>query len=297
MQTANRSDPTTRATVLTGAAALGASALIGKPAIAQAWSPTKTIRIIVPFPAGATTDMLARLFAQRMTETLGQTVVVENVGGAGGALGADQVAKAAPDGHTLLFHNITFTTTTTTYQFAKKSRHDIEADFVPISVGAYVPFWLLAHPSVPANDLKEFVGLGEDDQGQAELRLDRPRQHHESDGRGAQTRRRHPDAARAVPRRGAAGDGDAVRPHPVRRRPAVELAAARALGALKAMAVATPSAAMPKVPTVRAARLSQSRAAGLERLPRAQGHARAGGRAPASGDRGGEQASRRASSA
>ena len=142
---------------LAGAAALGASALIGKPAIAQAWSPTKTIRVIVPFPAGATTDMLARLFAQRMTEALGQTVVIENVGGAGGALGADQVAKAAPDGHTLLFHNITFTTTTTTYQLAKKSRHDIEADFVPISVGAYVPFWLLAHPSVPANDLKEFA--------------------------------------------------------------------------------------------------------------------------------------------
>ncbi|MGE5780842.1 MAG: Bug family tripartite tricarboxylate transporter substrate binding protein, partial [Hyphomicrobiales bacterium] len=62
--------------------------------------PAKTIRIIVPFPAGATTDMLARLFAQRMTEGLGQSVVVENVGGAGGSLGADQVAKAAPDGYT-----------------------------------------------------------------------------------------------------------------------------------------------------------------------------------------------------
>jgi tripartite-type tricarboxylate transporter receptor subunit TctC len=59
--------------------------------------------------------MLARLFAQRMAESLGQTVLVENVGGAGGALGADQVAKATPDGHTLLFHNITFTTTTTTF--------------------------------------------------------------------------------------------------------------------------------------------------------------------------------------
>ena len=157
MQTGKTSPGVTRRRVVAGAAAVGASALLGKPAIAQAWSPTKTIRVIVPFPAGATTDMLARLFAQRMTEGLGQTVLVENVGGAGGALGADQVAKAAPDGHTLLFHNITFTTTTTTYQLAKKSRHDIEADFVPISVGAYVPFWLLAHPGVPANDLKEFV--------------------------------------------------------------------------------------------------------------------------------------------
>jgi len=73
----------TRRQILAGTAALGASTLLGKPAIAQAWSPTKTIRIIVPFPAGATTDMLARLFAQRMTEALGQTVLVENVGGAG----------------------------------------------------------------------------------------------------------------------------------------------------------------------------------------------------------------------
>jgi tripartite-type tricarboxylate transporter receptor subunit TctC len=80
--------------LLKGAAAAGAAALMPRSALAQSWSPTRTIRIVVPFPAGATTDMLARLFAQRMTETFGQTVLVENVGGAGGALGADQVAKA-----------------------------------------------------------------------------------------------------------------------------------------------------------------------------------------------------------
>jgi tripartite-type tricarboxylate transporter receptor subunit TctC len=138
---------------------IGASALIGAgavPAFAQEKFPSKTIRIIVPFPAGATTDMLARLFAQRMTETMGQTVVVENIGGAGGSLGADQVAKAAPDGHTLLFGNITFTTTTSSLLYAKRAKHDFD-DFVPVSVGAYVPLLLLAHPSVPANNLKEFV--------------------------------------------------------------------------------------------------------------------------------------------
>jgi tripartite-type tricarboxylate transporter receptor subunit TctC len=139
---------------------IGASALVGAAAAPAAFAqerfPSKTIRIIVPFPAGATTDMLARLFAQRMTETMGQTVVVENVGGAGGSLGADQVAKAAPDGHTLLFGNITFTTTTSSLLFAKRARHDFD-DFVPVSVGAYVPLLLLAHPSVPAKDLKEFV--------------------------------------------------------------------------------------------------------------------------------------------
>src|SRR5262245_41183391 len=106
---------TTRREMLIGAASTGL-ALAATPVWAQTY-PTKTARIIVPFPAGATTDMLARLFAQRLTETLGQTFVVENVGGAGGSLGADQVAKAPPDGYTLLFHNITFTTTTASLQF------------------------------------------------------------------------------------------------------------------------------------------------------------------------------------
>jgi len=85
--------------------------------------------------------------------------VVENVGGAGGSLGADQIAKAAPDGYSLLFHNLTFSTTTSSLQYAGRSRHDIEKDFVPISVGAYVPMLLLAHPSVQAKDLKEFVAI------------------------------------------------------------------------------------------------------------------------------------------
>ena len=126
------------------------------PSQAQERYPSRTIRIVVPFPAGATTDMLARLFAQRLSETMGQSVVVENVGGGGGSIGADQVAKAAPDGYTLLFGNITFSTTTSSLLYAKRARHDFD-DFVPVSVGAYVPLLLLAHPSVPANDLKEFV--------------------------------------------------------------------------------------------------------------------------------------------
>jgi tripartite-type tricarboxylate transporter receptor subunit TctC len=150
-------DGQTRRWIIGVAALAGAMALGPAGACGQERFPARNIRIIVPFPAGATTDMLARLFAQRMTEGLGQTVVVENVGGAGGSLGADQVAKASPDGYTLLFHNITFTTTTSSLQFVGRSRHDIEQDFVPISVGAYVPLLLLAHPSVPVRDLKEFV--------------------------------------------------------------------------------------------------------------------------------------------
>lgn len=147
---------TTRRAFAAAATALAFFAFSATPSLAQNY-PTRTVRIVVPFPAGATTDMLARLFAQRLSEGLGQTFVVENVGGAGGSLGADQVAKAAPDGYTLLFHNLTFSTTTSSLQYVGRSRHDIEKDFIPISVGAYVPMLLLAHPSVPVKDLKEFV--------------------------------------------------------------------------------------------------------------------------------------------
>ena len=145
---------TTRRDLLKGAIA-GGLALFPKLADAQAF-PNRTIRVIVPFPAGATTDMLARLIANRMAERLGQSVVIENVGGGGGWIGADQVAKAAADGHTLLFGNITFTTTTASLMFAGKARHTFD-DFVPVSVGAYVPLLFLANNDVPAKDLKEFV--------------------------------------------------------------------------------------------------------------------------------------------
>jgi tripartite-type tricarboxylate transporter receptor subunit TctC len=148
---------TTRRDILRGGAALGAASLFPMPAIGQGAFPNRSIRIVVPFPAGATTDMLARLYAQHFSERLGQNAVVENVGGGGGSIGAEQVARATPDGHTLLFHNLTFPTTTTVMQAAGRARHDIEKDFEPVSVGAYVPFWYLASADVPSKDLKEFV--------------------------------------------------------------------------------------------------------------------------------------------
>ena len=131
--------------------------LLATPALAQAWQPTGTIRVVVPFPAGGTTDILARLYAQRMTETLGVSVVVENRGGGGGSIGADVVAKATPDGQTLLFHNLTFSTTTAALEFAGRAPHSIERDFAPISLGANVPMMLLVHPSVPANNIRELA--------------------------------------------------------------------------------------------------------------------------------------------
>ncbi len=131
--------------------------LLATPALAQAWQPAGTIRVVVPFPAGGTTDILARLYAQRLTETLGVSVVVENRGGGGGSIGADVVAKAAPDGQTLLFHNLTFSTTTAALEFAGRAPHSIERDFAPISLGANVPMMLLVHPSVPANNIRELA--------------------------------------------------------------------------------------------------------------------------------------------
>jgi len=136
-------------------AVLAAGCLAAMPAQAQT-IPGNQIKIIVPFPAGGTTDLLARIFAQKLTESFGQSVVVENAGGGGGSIGADKVAKAAPDGYTLLLHNVTFSTTTTSLQYTGRAKHSFE-DFAPVSLAANVPLVLMSHPSVPAKDLKEFV--------------------------------------------------------------------------------------------------------------------------------------------
>ena len=127
-------------------------------ALAQAY-PSKPIKIVVPFPAGGTTDVVARMVAQRMSESMGQPVLVENKGGAGGALGADAVAKSAPDGYTLLMHNITFPLSSVAQALANRSPFNVETDFIGVSIAVYVPFVLTAHPSVPAKDLRELAAL------------------------------------------------------------------------------------------------------------------------------------------
>lgn len=127
-----------------------------------AWSqsyPSRPIRIVVPFPAGGTTDIVARLVAQRLSESMKQPVVVDNRGGAGGALGADIVAKAAPDGHTLLMHNITFPLSSVAQTLARRSPFNAETDFAGVSIAVYVPFVITAHPGVPAKDLRELGAL------------------------------------------------------------------------------------------------------------------------------------------
>jgi tripartite-type tricarboxylate transporter receptor subunit TctC len=121
--------------------------------------PNKPIKIVVPFPPGGTTDIVARMVAQRMSEAMGQPITVENRGGAGGSIGADVVAKAAPDGYTLLMHNISFPLTTLSLTVAGRVPYKIDSDFAPISNVVNVALILTAHPSVPAKDLKEFVAL------------------------------------------------------------------------------------------------------------------------------------------
>ena len=126
-------------------------------ALAQAPYPAQTVRLIVPFPAGGTTDLVARLLAQRMAESTGQQFIVENRAGAGGTIGAAAVAKAAPDGYTLLVHNIAFVTASAILGLAGRLPYDIEKDFTPVSQLVGVPIVIVTHPSLPANNLRDLA--------------------------------------------------------------------------------------------------------------------------------------------
>ena len=125
--------------------------------------PSKPIRLIVPFPAGGTTDIVARLVGQRMQETMGQPVLIENKGGAGGQIGAAEVAKAAPDGYTLLMHNITFPMASVAAQVQNRPMYNIDGDFAGVSIAVFVPLVITAANQVPAKDLRQFVDLVKSD--------------------------------------------------------------------------------------------------------------------------------------
>jgi tripartite-type tricarboxylate transporter receptor subunit TctC len=141
------------------ATSVSAFALLTAPLASAQTYPSKPIRMVVPFPAGGTTDVVARIVAQRMSESMGQPITIDNRGGAGGAIGADIVAKAAPDGYTILMHNLTFPLSSVAQTLAKRSPFNPETDFAGISIAVYVPFMLTANPSVPAKDLKELASL------------------------------------------------------------------------------------------------------------------------------------------
>ena len=141
-----------RTLVATAALSLAAASPL---AWAQAFPSAKPVRLVVPFAPGGTTDIVARIVAEKMGAALGQTVVVENKAGAGGAIGAMEVVKAAPDGYTLSV--ATVSTTAANPAINPKIPYDPIADFVPIMNIAATPNLIAVHPSFAAKDYKGFV--------------------------------------------------------------------------------------------------------------------------------------------
>jgi tripartite-type tricarboxylate transporter receptor subunit TctC len=119
--------------------------------------PDRPLRMIVPLPAGSAVDTVARLIAQRLSARLGQPVIVENRGGASGAIGADAVAKAAPDGYTLGM--ATSTTHMTAPVLNAKLPYDPVKDFAPVTIVGISPYVLVVNPKVPANNIAELIAL------------------------------------------------------------------------------------------------------------------------------------------
>ena len=142
------------------AAACGAWCLIGA-ASAQNY-PTKTVRIIVPYPAGGTSDILARLLSAKLNDVFGQTLIVDNRPGANGNIGADLVAKSAPDGYTLLLADLGALTISPSIY---KLPFDVVKDFAPVTMVTYSPHLLAVHPAVPVKTVKELVALAKSKPG------------------------------------------------------------------------------------------------------------------------------------
>jgi tripartite-type tricarboxylate transporter receptor subunit TctC len=142
------------------AALLAAIALVATtPAAAQgAAYPTKPVRLVVPFPAGGTTDILARAVAQKLSETWGQQVIVDNRPGAGGNIGSELVAKAPPDGYTLLMGTVG-THAINPSLYAKMPYNHVK-DFTPVILVAGVPNVLVVNPSLPVNSVQELIAYG-----------------------------------------------------------------------------------------------------------------------------------------
>jgi tripartite-type tricarboxylate transporter receptor subunit TctC len=147
---------------LLAAALCAAAALHAAGAAAQAW-PAKPIRLMVPFPPGGSTDIVARIVAQKLSERLGQSIVIENRGGAGGTIGTALVAKSAPDGYNL------GVASTSTHVVAPgvyaRLDYDPVKDFAPVGLMAISPYLLVVNPSVPAKSVQELVALAKKQPG------------------------------------------------------------------------------------------------------------------------------------
>ncbi|QRY67635.1 tripartite tricarboxylate transporter substrate binding protein [Ensifer sp. PDNC004] len=146
---------TRRATLALGLMALTALPL-GSTALAEGF-PDRPITLVVPFAAGGSTDVVARIVAQKMSEDLGEQVIVQNVAGAGGNLGADNVARADPDGYTILMGTVA--THALNPLILKTKPYDPEKDFAPISLLVVVPNVLVVNPELPAKNVAELLAL------------------------------------------------------------------------------------------------------------------------------------------
>jgi tripartite-type tricarboxylate transporter receptor subunit TctC len=142
-------------------AVVAMAASIASPAPGQTW-PTQTIRLIVPFPAGGSNDVMARLIAPHLEKSLGQNVIVENRAAAAGQVGSEAVARATPDGHTLL---LVASSHTVQPALNPKLPYNTEKDFAPVTLVNTNGMFFFVHPSVPAKTLAEFVELAKKEPG------------------------------------------------------------------------------------------------------------------------------------
>ena len=143
-----------RTALLGGVLAVVSLSLFPTVVLAQDW-PLKPLRLIVPYPPGGAVDQVGRLLAPKLEAALGQPVVIENKAGAGGLIGSDQVAKAAPDGHTIVL--ATVSSHAIAPSVYRKMPYDAVGDFAPISLVALTPYIIKINPQVPAKSLSEFV--------------------------------------------------------------------------------------------------------------------------------------------
>src|SRR4029079_16780557 len=164
----------TRRKAIAGCAG-GLVSLLASPCMPQAY-PSGTIKMIVPYPAGGTTDLLGRLVADQLKSGLGATVVVENKPGAGTTLGAEQVERSEPDGYTLMM--ATSTTLAINKTLYKKLPYDPVKDFTPIALLAAVPFALIVNPQIPAATLPEFIAYAKSNPGLAYVSAGNGSPHH-----------------------------------------------------------------------------------------------------------------------
>ena len=143
------------------------SAVIAKPlsAVAQNY-PSRVVTIVVPYPAGGPTDTIARILADRMQGALGQSVIIENIGGGGGSIGVGRVAHASPDGYML---SINHTQTHVFNSAILKLDYDVVNNFTPISLIADTPIWIVSRKSLPANDVTGFIAWLKASNGKATM--------------------------------------------------------------------------------------------------------------------------------